>query len=226
MSEPLRSRHECRWTWRTLPWVLAWGLLLAFAGAARAQSGGIPGYPDTIWSYDPREVSILPRYCNHALLFRDVVPGGNNPEQIAAWQEVLGPTMRHIHHYCWGMMKTHRAIFLAVGQREREIYLRGAVPEFDYVIDRAAETFVLLPEVLLKRADTLIRLGEGPRAVLDLERSISIKPDYWPAYARMADYYKETGHSNKAREWLQKGLEKAPDAAGLKRRLAELGSKK
>lgn len=202
------------------------GVLVAAAGwSARAQ-GGVPGYPDGIWAYDPREVAMLPRYCVYTQVFRGIVKGGNDPAQIAAWTAVMGDNFRHMHHFCWGLMKTNRAIFLAADARSREFYLRDAIPEFDYVIDRVQDDFLMLPEVLTKKADTLIRLGQGPMGVLDLERAVTLKRDYWPPYARLSDYYKDTGDAKLAREWLEKGLAENPDAVGLKRRLAELSAGK
>ena len=56
------------------------------------------------------------------------------------------------------------------------------------------------------------------------ERAAELKPDYWPPFGQLGDYYKEKGDLPKAREVLEKGLSFSPDASGLKRRLAELGS--
>ena len=62
--------------------------------------------------------------------------------------------------------------------------------------------------------------------VLDLERAISLKPDYWPPYAELSDHFKSTGEIDKARSTLEMGLAKSPDATALKRRLTELSAAK
>jgi tetratricopeptide (TPR) repeat protein len=206
---------------------MALGLVLVIASATAAHAQDIveiPGYPASIEAYDPREVALLPEYCRHTQLFRDTVPGGNNPERIGHYHSLLGETFNHMHHYCWGMMKTNRATLLVHNPQGRQSYLNSAIGEFDYVIQRAPENFVLLPEIMAKKGENLLRLGRGPVAMIVFERAAAIKPDYWPPYAQMSDYYKERGDVQKARESLEKGLSFAPDAAPLKRRLAELKS--
>lgn len=181
-----------------------------------------PGYPDEIDAYDAREVGMLPRYCIYTQLFRDRVPGGNDPAQIERWQALMGPTFLAMHHYCWGLMRTNRALLIARTKRMRTFYLETSIGEFDYVLQNATADFILLPEILSKKGENLIRLGKGPVGVRELERAIELKADYWPPYAALSDYYKDTGDLAKAREILEKALSVAPEAKSLKRRLAEL----
>jgi tetratricopeptide (TPR) repeat protein len=197
-----------------------WISLTIACAAAHAQD--IPGYPTNIDAYDPREVAMLPPYCPYTQLFRDKVPAGKNADEVARWQAVLGATYQHMHHYCWGLMKTHRGVILAREQRVRQFYLQSAIEEFDYVIERAPAEFLLMPEILTKKGENLVRLGKGPIAVFQFERAAELKPDYWPPYAQMSDYYKGVGDSKKAREVLEQGLSFSPEAPALKRRLAEL----
>ena len=60
----------------------------------------IPGYPPVPSAaspfYDPREVARLPRYCRYTQVFRDRVPGGNDPSQISYWYSTMGETF-HAH---------------------------------------------------------------------------------------------------------------------------------
>ena len=102
--------------------------------------------------------------------------------------------------------------------------MSDSIGEFDYVITRAPEDFILLPEILTKKGENLVRLGKGPVGVTQFERAMELKPDYWPPYAYMSDYFKDAGDPKKAREILEKGLSNAPDAKALQRRLAELES--
>jgi len=198
------------------------GSILAAAMPAHSQ-GGVPGYPDDPrYAFDSREVALLPRYCIYTQLFRGGVPGGNNQVEIDRWYEVMGPSFHAMHHYCWGLMKTNRALYLTRTRRYRDFYLRDAIVEFDYVIRNATKDFILLPEILTKKGENLIRLGRGSHAMPELLRAIELKPDYWPPYAAISDIYKEFGDLAKAREWLKKGLSVAPDVKALTRRLAEL----
>jgi hypothetical protein len=186
----------------------------------------IPGYPPAVTDYDPREVALLPRFCTFTQLFRDKVPGGNNTAEVERWYAELGPTFHHLHHYCWGLMKTNRATLLARSGQVRQFYLGDAIKEYDYVIERAPPTFVLLPEILMKRGMNLVQLKKGPVAVFDFKRAIELNPQYWPPYGQLADYYKDIGNHSEAREVLEEGLKNAPNAVGLTRRLAELSDRK
>lgn len=184
---------------------------------------GVPGYPDGVTAYDPREVRLLPPFCPYSQDFRAKVPGGNNTSEIERWRSVLGPTFEHVHHYCWGLMKLNRAVLLLRGNQQLRLsYLGDSNREFDYVITRAPADFILLPEILTKKAENLVRLGQGPAAVVEFSRAIDMKPDYWPPYAYLSDYYRQVGDTSKARQLLEQGLVQSPAAEALKRRLAEI----
>lgn len=175
-----------------------------------------------IEAYDSREVALLPRYCIHTQLFRDHVPGGNNPAEISRLNAMLGPTFFALHHYCWGLMQTNRALLQAKTKQTRNFYLGTSIQEFDYVIQRAPSDFLLLPEILTKKGENLVRLGNGPLGVRELQRAIELKPDYWPPYVALSDYYKDIGDVAKSREVLETALTFAPQATPVKKRLASL----
>ena len=183
--------------------------------------------------YDPGEIAKMPRYCKYTQSYRQEVIGGNDPTQIAKYERLMGPSISpnvpmfgHMHHYCNGVWKTNRASLISQGQGARTILLRSSIEEFDYVIARAPDTFILLPEILTKKGETLVQLGQGASARTTLSRAIELKPDYWPAYAALSEHYVKVGDVAKAREVLQKGLEVTPDEKALKRRLAELDKAK
>lgn len=182
----------------------------------------IPGYPPTVEGYDSREVALLPRFCIYTQLFRDKVPGGNNPAQFERLLKKMGPGFMHMHHYCWGLMRTNRALLLARTPQDRDSNLRYSINEFDYVVRNAPPNFVMLPEVLTKRGENLILLNRVNAGLVDLHHAIKLKADHWPAYAAISDYYKASGERDKAREWLEKGLAAAPNARALTERLAKL----
>lgn len=204
---------------------LALGSVLA-AGIPAHGQGRVPGYPDSIDAYDPREVAMLPRYCIYTQSFRERVPGGDNPDEIKRWYSVMGDTFHAMHHYCWGLMRTNRAVILTRNRQDRLSYLHSSIGEFDYVIQHAPPDFILLPEILTKKGENLIRLGKAPLGMLEFKRAIELKPDYWPPYAYLSDYYRDTGDLAKAREWLEKGLSLSPDTKALRNRLVELDAVK
>ena len=121
-------------------------------------------------------------------------------------------------------MKTNRAMLLSRDRQVKFAYLTDSIREFDYVIQRAPENFVLLPEILTKKGENLIRLGRAPVGIMELERAAELKPDYWPPFAQISDYYKSVGDRQKAKETLERGLSSSPDAPALRRRLTELGA--
>ena len=177
--------------------------------------------------FDPKQLAMLPPYCKYTQLYRQNVPGGNDPQQIERWTSVLGQeNFIHMHHYCLGLESANRALYFTSTKQDRDRELTAAVREFDYVVDRVAPDFALLPEILTRRGENLLRLGNAPQGVVDLNRAIALKPDHWPPYAALSDYFKALGDLASAREWVEKGLSAAPGTKALQRRLTELGSTK
>lgn len=210
------SRRCCRYNWHI--WLLFISII-SWGNSGYAVE--IPGYPTNLLDYDARELAMLPRYCIYTQDFRGKAPGGNNPVEIDRWYSVLGKAFHGMHHYCWGLMKTNRAIFLVRNQKDREFLLTDAIGEFDFVLRSAPPDFVLLPEIYTKKGENLVRLGRA-EGVVELQRAIRIKPDYWPPYAALSDYFKQIKDIPKAREWIEKGLSVVPDAKPLRQRLADL----
>jgi tetratricopeptide (TPR) repeat protein len=173
--------------------------------------------------YDLQMLSILPAYCRNAQGYRERVPGADNAADIERWNKLMGQSnFHHIHHYCIGLANTHRALYRPLTRRERSWELEVSVKEFDYVISRATPDFVLLPEILTKRGENLVRLGRAPEAISTLMRAIDTKPDYWPPYAALSDCFRDAGQFEEARAWLEKGLAASPGAEALQRRSREL----
>jgi tetratricopeptide (TPR) repeat protein len=142
---------------------------------------------------------------------------------IERWSATLGQeNFRHMHHYCKGLEYVNYALYSARTKQDRDRSLKSAIDEFDYAIPRVAPDFAMLPEMLTRRGENLIRLGRAPEGVADLNRAIKLKPAYWPPYAALSDHYKEAGDLADARALLEKGLSATPDSKALKRRLAEL----
>ena len=197
-------------------------VLFALASAQVVHAADIQGYPADVRAYDPREVAMLPEYCRYTQNFRDHLPGANNAAAIQRWSATLGQIFEAMHHWCWGLMKSNRALFLARDNRTKTFYLRDSIDEFDYVILRAPRDFILLPEMLTKKGENLLRLGNGPVGAAALEMAIELKADYFPAYAALSDYHKEKGDVATARKILEKGIALAPEARALRRRMDAL----
>ena len=172
------------------------------------------------------DTTLLPPYCKYTQLYRQNVPGGSDQAQIDRWGSVLGAgNFWHLHHYCFGLEHTNLALYSSRSKLERDSELAQSVTEFRYVLDRVAPDFALVPEILTKKGENLLRLGKS-EGVGDLTRAIQLKPDHWPAYAALSDYYRTLGDFEAARTWAERGLSAAPGTKALQRRLAELDKTK
>jgi tetratricopeptide (TPR) repeat protein len=211
---------KCPISWRRS---FACAALTATSIAGMAQD--IPGYPKDVYAADPREMAMIPSYCRYTLLFRDSLPATNKMEMFEAWKATIGEGYGHMHHYCAGLIKANRATLLARDRTTRQFLLNDAIVEYDYVITRVPETYVLLPEMLTKKGEALVQLDKGPLGIYFFQRAIEIKPDYWPPYAQLSDYHQRVGELKKAREILEAGLAAVPGTQALTRRLEALGGK-
>lgn len=184
-------------------------------------------------TYSPQEIALLPEYCKYTQSYRERIPGGNDPARIQRWYAIFGGSsgssglgtgvFHHMHHYCWGLTHVNYARLWAKSTQERNARLASSIGEFDYMLAHSPPGEKMMPEFLTKKGESLLALGKAPVAIAELERAISLKPDYWPPYAAISDHYKETGNIKMAREVLERGLSASPDARALTRRLSELG---
>jgi len=198
--------------------------IFAVAGLTMALLAPMPVMAD--YDYAPREMALLPPYCKYTQLYRSSVPGGDDPAQAERWKSNLGYMYDHMHHYCRGLQQTNYAKIFAHTSGERMERWKQSIGEFDYVLKYMKPDYALLPEVLTKKGENLIRMGRAAEAMEPLQLAIKLKPDYWPPYAALSDYYKEAGDLKNARGWLELALAISPDAKGLKLRLAELDAGK
>jgi len=197
------------------------GSVLGAAALSLALGAPLQAYAQERDYNNPREMTMLPEYCKYTMFFRDHVPGGSNRSMVERWSAVMGPTFNHMHHYCWALMSTNRALLIARTKEQRGYALNASIPDFDYVIERAPADFSLMPEFLTKRGENLLRLERTGEGMADIDRALSIKPNYWEAYVALSDYYRDKGDIAKAREWAEKGLAVSPNTRPLQRRVAQ-----
>jgi hypothetical protein len=100
-------------------------ILVSGAGHALAQQG-----PNLNIAPTPLEKQALPPGCQAKL---DGTPA-------------VQKAFLHLHHYCFGLNSMNRAR-TAFDRRHRGFYLKTAIGEFDYVLDRLQPTDPLKPEV-------------------------------------------------------------------------------
>lgn len=165
---------------------------------------------------------MLPAYCR-----QDVTGIHYTLEERQRWDQILGSGIDSIHHYCRGLNWTNTALFFSKNRQERTDALGYSLQEFDFILNQTDTShFKLLPEVLTKKGENLIRLRRFPEALPVLQKAIQVKPDYWPPYAVLSDYFRDVGDIPKAHEWLDKALAIDPNAKSLKVRQTELAQAK
>jgi len=185
----------------------------AFAVEAHAAGAG----------YSAHEVAALPEYCPYTQGFRDQF-GGGNAEAASYWGQQLGPEAMHMHHYCRGILFINRA--RGSMPKERGKWYGLAIGELDYILRNVKEDYVLLPEMLTRKGEALVHLKNFVEAQPVLRKAIELKPDYWPAYARLAEGFIILKQPDAAREVLKEGIARADDPRGLQRMLDELGNQR
>ena len=173
------------------------------------------------FNYDPKVFAFLPAWCKYTPVWNSTAPGLDSKEGQRL-ERLMGPqNFRHVHHYCAGLFLMTRALYFEKTRAGRDTALRQSLGEYDYVLARVERTFPLIPEILTKKGETLVLLGRA-EAMAPLHQAIELKSDYWPAYVALSDFFANVGNVEEARNWLRKGLEAAPTAQALARRLAEL----
>jgi len=175
--------------------------------------------------YSPQDLAVSPPYCPYTVGYQHRMNEPVNPAILEQWRRKFGHgSFVHLHHYCWGLLAFHNAKFKVREPEAKKRLFRYSITEFNYVAARVAPDFVLLPEVLNNRATAYIQLGEPQNAIPDLQRAISLRPDWWPASVTLSDLYRDAGKIQLARDVLENALSASPDSKSLKARLAELGS--
>jgi hypothetical protein len=200
---------------------LAWLFSLPALLLALPVSANISGL-----TFDFKEVAPLPPYCMYTDTFRTRVPGGTNMQETRKWRDLIGDPFRHMHHYCFGLVRLNKATFENNTPFMKNRLLRLATGDFTYSIEATDPRHRLMPEFLTKRAEALFRLGNNVLAVPDLKRAIELNPQYWPPYVLLSDIHKAAGEISAAREVLEKGIEFSPESRTLKEKLAELNGAK
>jgi len=165
------------------------------------------------------ELALLPAYCSGTQQVRSV---SKDPKPIEDYIAIYGQPYYHLHHYCWALNAENNAWRIR-DKFLRESKLSYALGDIQYVLDRSGSDFALLPEILNSQARILFTLHRAPEAVVALNRAISLKPDYSPAYERLSDYYVSVGNKAQAIATLERGIGNTENATRLVKRLEKLG---
>lgn len=198
-------------------------LLLASA-LAQAQSRGDPkwrGYTDGEWA-------LMPEWCIDSQDGPYGSPEGanytNRSPRAGKWLSLMGTDFWHMHHYCRALRDMQRARSATISKRDRDFVLIRAISDFEYVINTAKPTMVLMPEVFLKLGDLYVMRQDLGNANVAYEQSRRLKPDYWPAYDRWIEVLIDLKQWEPARKLALEGLSHLPDEPNLTARLQRIES--
>lgn len=169
------------------------------------------------------EMALLPEYCEDVQGFKYGDASYNTSPRAAHWVGLMGPTFWAFHHYCWALIRIHRAQKAGVKPVIREGLLRGAIGDLGYVVAHATPKFVMLPEVYLRIGESYVALMDFPAAQDAFARSREAKRDYWPPYVRWSDVLVKLGRKDQARSHIEEALRIMPTEPALIAQYRKLG---
>lgn len=191
-------------------------LSLIIGGSAQA------GKPD---DWTEAEVRLAAPYCIDTMGFRygDAYSANISP-RAGHWVGMMGQSFWNMHHYCWALINLARAERATTPATTRDYLRQSAVGDIKYVINGAKPGFIMLPEIYTRLGETYLLLRQERKADQAFKAAIAAKPDYWPPYARWAEYQKFRGRPrDEIRATLREGLRYSPTSKTLLGLWAEVG---
>lgn len=182
---------------------------LALCGTASA----VPSNPDV----KPYEWRLLPPAC----LYVEGAPRRRSPEARQLYAN--DPSWVYMHHYCWAIVQTFRTYKNTVPPQLTQQYLNAAVTNLNFTIARTAPGFPFRPDMFVRKANLLARLGNFIEAGDAARQLIAESPTLAEGYFALADVQARAGRRDLARQTLAKGDEVVEDKARfelLKKQLA------
>jgi tetratricopeptide (TPR) repeat protein len=160
------------------------------------------------------ELALTPPYCQDVQTMNGWSKSKPSP-RTAHWIELMGESFWAMHHQCWAMIRIRRAQAPGVPPIIRKGMLQHSVGDFMFVINNSTPNFVLLPEIYTQLGDNYLLLGEPGAAYDAYTRARTIKPDYWPPYARWAEALVKAKQPAEAKALVAQGLRYSPEAKPL-----------
>jgi tetratricopeptide (TPR) repeat protein len=173
---------------------------------------GEPAAGGRLTDFSQEEFRTLPRVCLAQQFINEELESPVVPEsERKQFDERLGHSFIHYHHYCWALLCVRRA---ATSGGDKFNYDR-AVDNLNYVIRNADPSFALMPDVYFQKGYVLERLGEREAAAAEYQNALRAKADYTPASAALVQHYLDLGDVEAARAALEEGLKHAPSSTTL-----------
>jgi tetratricopeptide (TPR) repeat protein len=194
-----------------------WTLCLVLLLPASANAGKPEEWTDA-------EVNMAAPYCMDTMGFRYGDATHNTSPRAAHWVSIMGQTFWAMHHYCWAMVNLNKAQRASMPSAQKKNLRETAINDIRYVLGHAPEGFIMLPEIYTTMGNTYLLLGNARNAEKAYKAAIKAKPDYWPPYARWAEYLLIRANArDDARSIVREGLTQVPASKTLLSLWKELG---
>lgn len=200
---------------------LNYSLVRLFALAVLACT--LSSYAQRPQNVTPAEMAMLPAYCADTQGFNYGDASWNTSPRASYWVALMGPTFWHQHHYCWALIKKHRALEPGLSLQVRNGRLGDAIGDLEYVVRNSTPDFPLLPEVFYRIGEIQLLIGNQLAAKEALDEAVRRKPDYWPAYLIWADALAKAKLTREAVAHLELGLRQNPNSPQLRKAYRALG---
>lgn len=164
------------------------------------------------------ELALTPEFCQDVQTINGWSQYSNPSPRSPHWVGLMGQVFFNMHHYCWALIRLNRLPFKQMTPKERDFEIHVAIQDFNYVVDKATQSgskFVLLPEIHYRIGDAYVLRGDHISALVEFQKSRSIKPDYWPPYVGEAKLMMKAGKKKEALELLEQGLTLMPNQPNL-----------
>jgi tetratricopeptide (TPR) repeat protein len=168
------------------------------------------------WIPTDSEMASLPAFCKAR--FNEGSP------EYKQWESSLGRDYGHTHHYCAGINFLNR-YYRSRSKQGKSLNLNNARGNFDYMVEHAAPTYSLMPDVYSNLGTVYSLMNQPAQAITHFSKAIALDPRQPKAYNALGDFYVRIKQPAKALEIVTEGLRHNPDTKSLQRRYTELGGK-
>jgi hypothetical protein len=170
------------------------------------------------------ELAMMPPYCT--ALDGDSVGLPSLP--LSPLRNTVPPDCPAIRHYCDGLKAMIRVD--RIRGHESKYWLGLAVTAFKGVAadwENRGQTCPVRPEAYTNLGTALLRQDKTSvgLAVMNFNKALELRKDFFPAYFALSDAYLNLGKKEEALGVIEEGLKYVPDSKGLLRRFRELGGK-
>lgn len=169
------------------------------------------------------ELALTPDFCQDVQTINGWSQHFRESPRSPYWVSKMGKTFWAMHHYCWALIRMHRANAAGLKPSTRDHMIRKSIADFHYVVNNATREFVLLPEIFFRIGEAHVLLREPVQAIESYEASRSLKPDYWPAYVGHARVLERLGKKVDALKVIEEGLRHSPGEPTLTAQFVRLG---